>query len=113
MRKLLVTLLLLVMIAGLVLFTDLGRPVVKWRVEHSLVEAGMSDARADCMAGRMVDRLSVIQLWNLRQAMAPREGEPEEAGNFGEVVNRLRRTEDFETVTVVGTSAALCAAGIG
>lgn len=113
MRKLLVALLLLAVLAGVVLFTDAGRPVVKWRVEHSLVEAGMSERRADCMADRMVDRLSIGQLWELRQAMQPREGEPEEAGNFGEVVKRLRRTDDFETVSVVGTSAALCAVGIG
>ena len=113
MRKLLVALLLLAVLAGLVLFTDLGRPVVKWQVERTLVSSGMSETRADCMAGRMVDRLSIGQLWDLRQAMQPREGEPEEADTFGEVVKRLRRTDDFETVSVVGTSAALCAAGIG
>ena len=113
MRKLLVALLLLVVLAGAALFTGYARPVVKWRVEHSLIEAGMSEKRADCMAGRMVDRLSIGQLWDLRQAMQPREGEPEQADSFGEVVKRLRRTDDFETVSVIGTSAALCAVGIG
>lgn len=113
MRKLLFALIALLLLAGAALYTGVADPVVKWRVESSLVEAGMSEKQAECMAGRMVDRLTIGQLWNLRQAMQPREGEPEQADNFGEIVKRLRRVDDFETVAVVTTSSGLCSLGIG
>jgi hypothetical protein len=54
-----------------------------------------------------------MQLWTLRQAMAPREGEPEQARGALDSIKRLRRTEDGEIVGVVTSSAALCAIGLG
>jgi hypothetical protein len=61
----------------------------------------------------MVDRLSIGQLWKLRQGMAAREGEPEEGYGLGELIKRLRRVGDGEAVAVLTTSAPLCAIGIG
>ena len=113
MRKLLVALLVLLVLAGAAHFAGYTRPLIKSSVQTALVNGGMSDERADCMADRMVERLSLGQLWNLRQAMAAQPGEPEQADSFGEVVKRLRRTDDFETVSVVTTSAGLCALGVG
>ena len=112
-RKLLFLIVILAALAGAALYTGHARPVVKWQVERSLLASGMSEKRSDCMAGRMVDRLSILQLWNLRQAMQPREGEAENAEGLGELVKRLRRSGDTETVAVVSTSAGLCAIGIG
>ncbi len=113
MKKMLVGLLLFVALGAGALFTGLADPVVEWQVKGALVEAGVGERRAECMAGRMVDRLTIGQLWNLRQAMAPREGEPEEGYGLGELVKRLDRVNDGEVVAVLTTSAGLCAIGLG
>ena len=113
MRKLLFAIVVLALLGAIALQTGLAKPVVQWRVETALLESGMSEKRADCMAARMVDRLSIWQLYALRQGMAPREGETEKPDGFGDLVKRLRRGADTETVAVVSTSAGLCAIGIG
>lgn len=113
MRKFLLFALVLLVCSGIALQTGMARPLLKWQVESALTQSGLSDERADCMAGRMVDRLTVWQLWNLRQGMAAREGEPEQASGLGELIKRLRRVGDFEAVAVITTSAGLCAIGIG
>jgi uncharacterized protein (DUF58 family) len=113
MRKLLLALLLLIGLAVIAVQTGFARPVIKWQVERSLVASGMGEGRADCMAGRMVDRLTLGQLYTLQRAMAPRDGEPETARGIFGTIQRLRRSEDGEVVGVVTTSAALCAIGIG
>ena len=113
MKKLLLIMLLLIGAGVLAVQTGAARPLIAWQVERSLVAGGMGPKRAECMSGRMVDRLSLGQLWTLRRAMAPREGEPEIArGPLGSI-KRLRRTEDGEIISVVTSSAALCAIGIG
>ncbi|MBI1403582.1 MAG: hypothetical protein GC147_10245 [Porphyrobacter sp.] len=113
MKKLVLSLLLLVALAGGALLTGLADPVLEWRVKTALVHAGVGERRAECMAGRMVARLTPLQLWQLRQAMAPRAGEPGEGYGLGELVKRLRRVEDGEAVAVLTTSAGLCAIGLG
>ena len=113
MRKLFALVIVLALLIGIAVQTGLAKPVVQWRVEAALLDSGMSDNRAECMAGRMVDRLSVWQLYELQQGMAPRDGEAEQADGLGELIKRLRRGTDTETVAVVTTSAGLCAIGIG
>lgn len=113
MRKFVFAILVLALLGGIALQTGFAKPVVQWRVESALRESGMSEKRAACMAGRMVDRLSVWQLYQLQQGMAPREGEAENPEGLGDMVKRLRRGTDTETVAVVSTSAGLCAIGIG
>jgi hypothetical protein len=65
------------------------------------------------MAERMTRRLTIAQLWKLRQGMAAQEGEPETGYGLGELIKRLRRVEDGKAVAVLTTSAGLCAIGIG
>ncbi|MDN3645916.1 hypothetical protein QWY75_06830 [Pontixanthobacter aestiaquae] len=113
MRKLLFAIIVLVLLVGIALQTGLAKPVVQWRVESALLESGMSEKRASCMAARMVDRLSIQQLYELRQGMAPRDGETDKPDGLGDLIKRLRRGTDTETVTVVTSSAGLCAIGIG
>lgn len=113
MKKLLLIILVLIGAGVVAVQTGTARPVIVWQVERSLVSSGMGEGRAECMAGRMVDRLSLMQLWTLRQAMAPREGEPENARGLFDSIKRLQRTEDGEIVGVVTSSAALCAIGLG
>ena len=113
MRKLVFGALLLAGLAGAAIGTGLADPVIEWRVRSALLTSGMSEERADCMAGRMVKRLDVWQLYKLQSGMAAREGEPERDYGLGELIKRLRRVGDGEAVAVATTSAGLCAVGIG
>ncbi len=113
MKKLINLLLVLILLAGVAVFAGLADPLIAGRIEASLVEAGVGEKRAECMAGRMVDRLNVVQLWKLRQGMAAQEGEPESGYGLGELIKRLDRVDDGEAVAVLTTSAGLCALGIG
>jgi hypothetical protein len=113
MKKLVLWIVVLAVVAGGALFSGLANPLVERQVAGSLVDAGVGEKRADCMAERMVERLSIIQLWKLRQGMAPQDGEPENAEGLGELIKRLERVGDGEAVAVLTTSAGLCAIGIG
>ncbi len=113
MRKALLLILLLIGASVVAVKTGYARPMIVWQVERALLASGMGPKRAECMAGRMADRLSLGQLWTLQRAMAPREGEPEQARGLFESIKRLRRTEDGEIISVVTTSAGLCAIGLG
>jgi hypothetical protein len=113
MKKLLIGLVLIVALGAGALFSGLANPVVEWQVKSALVQSGIGEKRAACMAERMVDRLTIGQLWKLRQGMAAQEGEPEEGYGLGELVKRLRRVGDGEAVAVLTTSAGLCAVGLG
>jgi hypothetical protein len=113
MRRLLLGLIVLAFAAGIAVQTGLATPLVEWRVERSLVASGVSERRAECMAGRMAKRLSAWQLYRLSRAMAPQDGEAERATGLRDLILRLRRVEDGEVVGVVATSAGLCAVGIG
>ncbi len=113
MKKLLFILLLVIGAGVLAVQTGAASPIIAAQVERSLMASGVGPRRAECMAGRMVDRLSLWQLYTLQRAMAPRDGETREAPGIIGTVTRLRRSEDNEIVAVVTSSAALCAIGIG
>ncbi|WP_296718171.1 hypothetical protein [Erythrobacter sp.] len=113
MRKLLIGIVLLGLLVGAAVYAGLANPVLEWRVKSALVEAGIGEARAECMAGRMVERLSPAQLWNLQQGMAALADEPAGGYSLGELVKRLDRVGDGEAVAVLTTSAGLCALGVG
>jgi len=112
-RKLIIGVLLIILLGAGAVFTGLANPLVEMQVKGALVESGIGEKRATCMAERMVDRLTIGQLWKLRQGMAPQDGEPEEGYGLGELVKRLDRVNDGEAVAVLTTSAGLCAIGIG
>ena len=86
--------------------------IAESRVRSALVEAGLSQRNADCMAGRMVDRLTIAQLRKLEQLRAAR-GETERPVTIGEYVERVRRVGDPEVIAVTASSAGLCAVGLG
>jgi hypothetical protein len=113
MKKLLLWIVVLAVLAGGALFSGLANPLVEMQVKSALVESGVGENRAACMAERMVKRLSIGQLWKLRQGMAAQEGEPESGYGLGELIKRLDRVDDGEAVAVLTTSAGLCAIGIG
>jgi len=82
------------------------------RVRSALQDAGLSERNASCMAGRMVDRLTIDQLKKL-EALGPQQGEPDRPATLGDYVERVRRVGDPEVIGVTASSAALCATGLG
>jgi hypothetical protein len=84
------------------------------RSKGALVESGIGEKRAACMAERMVDRLTMMQLWKLRQGMAAQDRaslrKAMASANWSSACDRV---DDGEAVAVLTTSAGLCALGIG
>ena len=75
------------------------------RVKSALVDAGLSDGNASCMADRMTDRLSIGQLRKLQQL----KGEKRSVMDY---VAAVRRVGDAEALQVTLSSAALCTTGL-
>ncbi|MGX7952005.1 hypothetical protein ACWPM1_05500 [Tsuneonella sp. HG249] len=86
--------------------------IAESRVRSALVEAGLSDKNAECMAGRMVDRLTIAQLRKL-EALKARAGERERPVTISEYLERVRRVADSEVIAVTASSAGICAVGLG
>lgn len=101
-------LLLLLLVAGGAYFLTVGGGFQRYetyRVRAALVDAGLSDKRADCMARRMVKRLSVFQLYKLQDFAG-------EKHSLGDYLAGVRRVGDSEAIAVTASSAALCASGL-
>ncbi|MBB4859857.1 hypothetical protein HNO88_003189 [Novosphingobium chloroacetimidivorans] len=77
----------------------------RYHVRGALIEAGFSDKRADCMAKRMVKRLSLFQLWKLQRFAQNKR-------SVGAFVRGAKRVGDSEAVAVTVSSAALFASGL-
>lgn len=84
--------------------------IAEGRVRSALSEAGLSARVSDCMAGRMVDRLTIAQLKKLEE-LKTRAGERDPV-TVRQYLARVRRVGDAEVLGVTSSSAALCATGI-
>ncbi len=112
MRKLIIFLALMAGLAALAIGSGAADPVIEWRVKSGLMDAGIGENRASCMAERMVERLSILQMRKL-QNMQALDGETAKPTGLGDFIKRVRRIGDAEVVTVTASSAGLCAVGIG
>jgi hypothetical protein len=99
MRRLLIPLALLALTGGC------AQKIAEHRVRSALLGAGLSERNADCMAHRMVDRLTIGQLRKLEAL----RGEKRSVADY---LIALRRVDDTEAVAVTASSAALCATGL-
>jgi hypothetical protein len=75
------------------------------RVRSALVEAGLSQPNADCMAERMTDELSLGQLKKLERLQGAKR-------SVWDYVSAVRRVGDAEVLAVTTSAAALCASGL-
>jgi hypothetical protein len=75
------------------------------RVRSALVEAGLSEPNAACMADRMTDELSLGQLKKLEQLQGAKK-------SVWDYVSAVRRVGDAEVLAVTTSAAALCASGL-
>lgn len=72
-----------------------------------LINAGIPPATATCMAKRMVDRLSLLQLRRLSGL-----GKAGTSKSIDQFLYRVRSLKDPEILSVTTSSAALCATGL-
>jgi hypothetical protein len=96
---------------GLLPLAGCVQTIAESRVRTALVEAGVSQSDAACMAERMTDRLTIAQLRKL-EALKARSGEAARPATLREYVERVRRVGDAEVLAVTASSAGLCAAGL-
>lgn len=75
------------------------------QVKSAMIDAGLSEPNAACMATRMTDRLSLIQLNKLKQLRGEKQ-------SLADYVAAVRRVGDAEALSVTASSAALCATGL-
>lgn len=78
------------------------------RVRSSLVNAGLPQKHASCMAQRMVDRLSLIQLRRLGSLGNLRD-ESIRQMSVDRFMHNIRSLKDAEIVAVTTTSLVACA----
>lgn len=78
------------------------------RVRTALMDAGLSTPIASCMADRMVDRLSLIQL-NRLSGLKKLRGQNMRKLTVEEFLKRTRSLQDPEILGVVTSSGLICA----
>ena len=93
------------MIAVLALAACSPSKLAYGQVKSAMIDAGLSEPNAACMATRMTDRLSLGQLNKLKQL----KGEKQSLSDY---VAAVRRVGDAEALSVTASSAALCASGL-
>lgn len=94
---------------GLVAMLSLGACATpETRVRTALMNAGLSKPISACMADRMVDRLSLIQL-NKLSGLKKLRGQNMRKITVDEFLKRTRSLQDPEILGVVTSSGLICA----
>ena len=78
------------------------------RVRTALMDAGLSRPIAACMADRMVDRLSLVQL-NKLSGLKKLRGQDMRKITVEDFLKRARSLQDPEMLGVVSSSGLICA----
>jgi len=111
MKKLIAIVLIILVAAGAWFYFSGGlERVTQARVEAALVSAGAPPELAACMAPKMVERLSLVQLKKLERLRAD-EGENIVPLSSTELIGRIQRVYDPEALQITGAAAARCALG--
>lgn len=90
--------------AGAAVLALSGCATPEARTRTALEKTGLSRPVSACMAGRMVDRLSLAQLQRLG-----RLGRLQRANDFSEFLRLTRALRDPEILAVVSSSGLVCA----
>lgn len=78
------------------------------RIRTALMDAGLSQPIAACMADRMVDRLSLVQL-NKLSGLKELRGQDMRKVTVEEFLQRTRSLQDPEILGVATSSGLICA----
>ncbi|QLC22816.1 hypothetical protein HFP51_11875 [Parasphingopyxis sp. CP4] len=106
MKRIIVSLIGLLVVGVLGFFLIYGTP--EQRMRTALVEAGLAEPVADCMAERLAEGLSYRQLWALSSLSIFRDREVADL-TIGEFVDATRGLQDREVLLLAGRSGAVCA----
>ena len=110
MKRIALVAALLVVAAAVIWFATGGvERSAQARIETALVEQGLPQPFAACMADRLATRLSVSQLRELEGAFARED----RARTVSEMLESARGIEDRAIVETAAASAAICAFGSG
>jgi hypothetical protein len=93
-------------VAGILLLSACAIPEA--RLRRGLEDAGLTRPMAACMAQRMADRLSLIQLRRIGDLPYASS-----SVSVSEFLHRVRALGDAQILGVSSSSAALCAVGMG
>ena len=110
MRMLLIVLSIALVGVGVWVFTRDGgvlERVTQERVEGALLANGLPAPMASCMAEKLTDKLSISQLQKLEK-LGPQGGETAIPNSSAAAIERLRRVEDSEAVSVLIGAATTC-----
>jgi len=99
-------LLVIPLIAGSLMLAGCATP--ETRLRNGLHNAGLSEGMSTCMAERMVDRLSLVQLRRL-SALGSLKDKGIADLSLDQFLHKVRALKDPEILTVSTSSAALCA----
>jgi hypothetical protein len=80
------------------------------RLRNGLVSAGLPNGVAACMADRMIDRLSLLQLRRLA-ALGSLKDKPLRELSPEQFMRKVRALKDAEILAVTTSSAVVCAFG--
>ncbi|MBL8650725.1 MAG: hypothetical protein JNL35_10030 [Sphingopyxis sp.] len=80
------------------------------RLRTGLIDAGLSQRVAGCMAERMVDRLSLLQLRRIGSLASLKDKRASDL-SLNQFLYKVRALKDPEILSVTTSSAALCAFG--
>lgn len=86
--------------------------VTEARVAEALIDNGVPPVMTQCMAPRLVERLSIAQLRKLER-LAPTEGEEALPASTDAALERLRRVDDNRAVEQLVLVAGRCGIEIG
>ena len=81
------------------------------RLRTGLMDAGLSDRVAGCMADRMVNALSIVQLRRL-QSLGSLKQANSRSLSVADFLHKVRALRDPEILSVTSTAAAACALGL-
>ena len=87
-----------------------AQTIAESRVRSALTDAGVGERTASCMAGRMIDRLTIAQLRRLEELKRPSASARETS--LADYLDRVARVGDSEVIAVTASSAALCRTGL-
>lgn len=100
MKKILLPLTLMLALAGCA--------TPETRLRTGLVDAGLSQRVAGCMAERMVDRLSLLQLRRIGSLATLKDKNASDL-SLNQFLFKVRALKDSEILAVTTSSAAVCA----
>jgi len=81
------------------------------RLRAGLVQAGVSQRMAGCMAERMVDDLSILQLRRLQSLGSLKSSNMGEL-SVADLLHKVRALRDPEILSVTSKAAGVCALGL-